>query len=76
MTVERKPASIPISWVSKEDLLACRPDLSGRIQALDEAEVDYIAHKVGDALQDTYWLALNVVLADYLGVGESPDEGT
>jgi len=60
-----KPTPVPIAWVSKGDLLNCRPDLSAQIEALDEADVDYIAEKVGDALQETYRIAMDVVLTEY-----------
>lgn len=32
-----EPEPIPVSWVSKTDLLTCRPDLSDQIAALTEA---------------------------------------
>ncbi len=64
---------VPISWVSKQDLLLCRPDLKEQVEALDGGDVGIIADKIGDALQETYWLAMNIVLADYLGVEEAPD---
>jgi hypothetical protein len=61
--MERQP--IPISWVCKDDLLRLRPDLSEQIHALSDAEVEYIAEKVGDALQETYWQAMDIVLTEY-----------
>jgi hypothetical protein len=66
--VEREP--IPISWVCKEDFIRCRPDLSEQIQDLDAAEIEYMAEKIGDALQETYWLAMQIVLLDCLGMAE------
>lgn len=58
---------IPISWVSKEDLIYCCPDRREQLESLDDSEVEYIADKIGDALQETYKLAMEIVLADYLG---------
>ena len=64
---EGESPSIPVCWVSKEDLLSCRPDLSQQIVGLDTNDMASIADKLGDALQETYWLALEIVLTDFLG---------
>ncbi len=58
--------SIPICWVSTDDLIHCQPKLAEEIKALTPADVEYIADKVGDALQETYWLALRIVLDGFL----------
>lgn len=71
---EIEPKPIPVSWLSKDDLHYCRPDLKASIDNLDQGDVALIADKLGDALQDLYWQALNMVLADYLGVKEHPPE--
>jgi len=63
---------IAICWVSRQDFRNCRPDLRDRINALDETDMQYIADRIGDALQDTYWLAMSVMLSQYLGI---PDGG-
>lgn len=60
--------SFPTNWVAKEDLLSIRPDLAAQIQALDETALAKIADKVGDALSETYWITLPIILASYLGV--------
>ena len=70
---ERSP--IPICWVSREDLAHCRPDLRGQIEALNDGDVDYIGEKIGDALQDTYWLAMEIVLAGFFQEDESAARG-
>ncbi len=70
--VEQKWTYFPISWVGKQDLLNRRPDLAEQIEALSDAEVECIGEKVGDALQETYKLALGIMLEDYFGVKE-PD---
>jgi hypothetical protein len=70
---EREP--IPISWVSKDDLINCRPDLQERLEALDVADVDYIAEKVGDCLQETYRLAMEIVLSEYFGEDDQSAQG-
>jgi hypothetical protein len=59
---------IPIGWVSRTDLLACRPELSDRIATLSEAQMAMIANQIGDALQDTYQTALEIVLLRALGL--------
>ncbi len=63
-----EPAFHPIAWVGKADLLNCRPDLAPQIRALNDAEVAYIGQKIGDALQETYHLALTTILTAYLAV--------
>ncbi len=70
--VEQKWSFFPISWVGKQDLLNRRPDLAEQINALSDAEVEYIGEKIGDALQETYKVAMGIVLTDYFGVKE-PD---
>lgn len=54
--------TIPICWVSREDLITCRPDLADRLAAMHEAEWAGLANQIGDALQETYWLAIAVAL--------------
>lgn len=61
----KEQAPIPTNWVSKEDLIYCRPDLKERLEVLEEGDIEYIAGKVGDALQETYWLAMDIVLSAY-----------
>jgi hypothetical protein len=56
---------IPTNWVGKEDLVYCRPDFAERIERLDASEIQYLAGKIGDALQETYWIAMGVILDDY-----------
>jgi len=62
----------PTNWVSKEDLLYSRPELADKISQLSPSEVAHLAAKVGDALTESYWLALGVVLDDFLKEGEQP----
>jgi len=73
-TVSPGDEPIPTNWVAKEDLVYCRPDLAEQIKALDESEVKHIADKIGDALQDTYWLAMGIILDEYLGNEDTGDE--
>ncbi len=70
---ENVPRSFPTNSVAKEDLLYCRPDLGQEIEALAESDIERIANKVGDALQENYWTALGIVLANYLQVHEIND---
>jgi hypothetical protein len=53
---------IPVSWLTREDLLHARPDLKDKIAALGSADLARLADKVSDALQETYLLALGIVL--------------
>jgi hypothetical protein len=73
-TPRRAGEPIPVSWVSKQDLVHCRPDLAGEITALSEADVEYIAEKVGDGLQDSYRLAVEVAIEDYFGIADPQDD--
>jgi hypothetical protein len=68
--------AVPISWVSRRDLLHSHPEREQQIEALTNDEIEYIAEKVGDALQETYWQALGIVLGEYFGEADLPgDEG-
>ncbi len=57
---------IPTNWVTKADLAYCRPNLADKIRRLDVSDMQEIAGKVGDALQETYWIAVGVILDEYL----------
>ncbi len=63
---ESKQEDIPILWLNRSDLIKRRPDLAAVIQKLGEHEVDFIASKVGEALEEFFWIQLNVVLSLYL----------
>lgn len=65
---ERTPTddTVPILWMNRDDLITRRPDLTPVIQTLNDDELDFIAEKVGDALEEFYWIQLNVVLSLYL----------
>jgi predicted methyltransferase len=54
--------AIPICWVSREDLLAARPDLQQQITALSEDELHQLAHAISDALQEVHQLAIYTTL--------------
>jgi hypothetical protein len=62
---------IPVSWIAKEDLRSVRPELADQIKTLSAAQMAYIADKVGDALQDTYWIAVEIVLDRYFADTEA-----
>jgi hypothetical protein len=78
------PSEIPILWTSAADMLKRRPDLLPKIETLREDEVEALAALVGEALQEFYWIQLNVVLSLYLDhdlhltrtVGKLPKSGT
>jgi hypothetical protein len=61
---EQQP--VPTNWVCKADLISCRPHLEEKITSFDDGDVQIIADKIGDALQETYWLAMGIILDDYL----------
>ncbi len=70
-TVNPVDEAVPTNWVHKDDLVYCRPDLAAQITALDTSGVKYIAGKIGDALQETYWMAMGIILDDYLSSGDT-----
>ncbi len=57
---------IPILWTSRADMLKRRPDLAEKIASLRDDEIADLAGLVGQALEEFYWIQLNVVLALYL----------
>lgn len=59
-------ADIPILWLNRADLIERRPDLTDAILRLRDYEVEHLASLVGDALEEFYWIQLNVVLSLYL----------
>lgn len=59
---ERETQSYPTNHVSRDDVLSIRPDLDSSAEALTEDEIEAIADIVGERLQETYWLALEIVL--------------
>jgi hypothetical protein len=70
---------IPVSWIAKEDLAYASPERADEIAALSRADMEYIAGKVGDALQDAYWTAIETVLERYFAdenedTDEQPDD--
>jgi len=67
MTETDHDTSIPVCSLSKEDLLSARPDLEDIIAAMTIAEVDRLADKLSDALMETYWMALDIILDDEFG---------
>src|SRR5258708_7346290 len=70
LMTEGEPRSFPTNSVAKEDLLYCRPDLKQQIEALNDSDVERIASKVGETLQEQYWMALKILLAAHLNVPE------
>lgn len=66
-TVDKQSEFFPTNYVSRDDLIRCWPELEHQVQSLDASEIENIADKVGDALQETYWTVLEIVLKDYLG---------
>ena len=63
---EQEP-SYPTNWVSKNDLYLARPDLHTEIENLDEGDMLAIAKDIGDAVAETHDIAIDDILATYLG---------
>ncbi len=57
---------IPIRWLCRSDLVRRRPDLVQQIGTLQEHEIEALAALVGEALEEFYWIQLNVVLSLFL----------
>ncbi len=57
---------IPILWTTKTDMVKRRPDLALQLEKLRDDEVEALAVLVGNALEEFYWMQLNVVLSLYL----------
>jgi hypothetical protein len=68
---ERKERSYATNLVSKNDLYMARPDLRAEIENLDEADMQSIAKDIGDAVAETHDIAIDDILAAYLGVLET-----
>ncbi len=56
---------IPTNWITKQDLAYCRPQLAAKIRRLQVEDMQWIATKVGDAVLETYWVAMGVILDEY-----------
>lgn len=54
---------IPVLWTSRADMIKRRPDLTPAIQELRDYEIEALAALLGEALQEFYWIQLNVILA-------------
>lgn len=58
-----KDWDIPVLWTNRAEMVKRRPDLAARIQALRDDEVEALAALLSEALEEFYWIQLNVVLA-------------
>lgn len=59
------------NWKSFEVKAICREDLQEyltkkEILKVDDAKMKFIADKLGDALQDVYWISLEVIINDWI----------
>lgn len=64
--VLRKGIDIPILWMNRDDMLKRRPDLATVINALRDDELEDLGGIIGQALEEFYWIQLNVVLSLYI----------
>ncbi len=62
----QRPMDIPVLWLNRADLVKRRPDLAPIITKLRDDEIEDLSALVGQALQEFYWIQLNVVLSLYL----------
>lgn len=64
--VPKKDTDIPILWLHRDDMLKRRPDLATVINALRDDELEDLGGLIGQALEEFYWIQLNVVLSLYI----------
>jgi hypothetical protein len=62
----RAATEIPILWTSAAAMQERRPDLAPQLARLRNDEIEALAAMVGQALEEFYWIQLNVVLSLYL----------
>jgi hypothetical protein len=58
-----KDWDVPVLWTNRAEMVKRRPDLAARIQALRDDEVEALAALLSDALEEFYWIQLNVILS-------------
>src|SRR5579859_6665417 len=66
--------TIPVISLSKEDLFYCRADLAETILALTPSQLARFADKLNDALQDSYWTAMDIILTEQFGIGADNED--
>lgn len=67
LNCESNSNAYPTNWVSREDLVSSRPDLTEAIGTLEEWEIERLAKQIGDHLTETYGLVLDVLLTKRFG---------
>ena|SRR5260221_8138183 len=65
---------VPVISLSKEDLFYCREDLTETILALTPSQLARIADRLNDALQDSYWTAMGIILTEQFGIGADNED--
>ena len=66
--------SFPVASLTYEDLLSSRPDLVETLASLTPSQINRIAEKLGDALQESYWMALGIILTEQFGLAGDNEE--
>lgn len=57
----------PITYVSKDDMKGCVPNLAKKIDALTEDDMSYIAGKMGDDyVEQLYWESMKIIVTEFL----------
>lgn len=59
----QKDWDVPVLWTNRADMMQRRPDLAPAIAALRDDEVEAFAALLAEALEEFYWIQLNVILS-------------
>jgi hypothetical protein len=54
-----------LTWLNRDDLVKCRPDLAGAIEKLGDQELEVIGTLLLSALQELYRIQLDLILTLY-----------
>ena len=65
-TPDRNYSEIRACWLSVDILLEHFPNLEHDICLLDDAEIAYLDKKACDMLPCSYWIAMEIVITEYI----------
>jgi len=59
--------SFVVLSISREDLIAEGYPIR-KVNKLDDGQMNYLADKMGDAIMDNYWIALEIGVESFFGL--------